>query len=126
MAGSMRSLGGGILSTVYIAILTNRLQSTIASRVPEALVKAGLPQSSILAWLQALTSDAGFGKVPGATSAINLAGVTAYDLASMAAFRTVFYASIAFSALAVFVNIFVSNVDDKMTNGVSATLKQKP
>lgn len=122
IAGSMRSLGGGILSTVYVAILTNRLQSTVARRVPAALVKAGLPLSSVPAWLAALTLGKGFGDVPGATPAIDLAGITSYEFASMAAFRTVLLASIAFSGLGVIVNFFVANVDHKMTDGIAATL----
>jgi hypothetical protein len=89
IAGSMRALISTIMSTVYVVVLTNRLTSTIASQVPAALIKAGLPASSIASWLNAFSNGAAtLGRVEGNTPAITAAGTQAYQITSADAFQT--------------------------------------
>jgi hypothetical protein len=60
--------------------------------------------------------------IPGFTPAIQKAGSLAYRVAYMDAYRTIFYVSIAFGALAILISFLIPNVDELMTGDVAATL----
>lgn len=122
LAGSIRFFIASISATIYTVILTNQLGDEIASQVPKALVKAGLPSSSVADFLADLTSGAGFDGVDGVTDSIIAAGVRAYKDANAAAYRTVFLASIAFSGVAVIASLLLPNVDSLLTGKVASTL----
>lgn len=124
MAGSIRSAISTIASTVYVVVLTNRLGQTIPAEVPPAVIRAGLPASSVAAFLAGFTT-ADFSKVPGLTPTITAVGVAAYKVASAHAYKTVFLTSIAFTGIAVIVSFWAPNVDDRMTQEVAATLHAK-
>ena len=104
-----------------MSVLYNRLGETIPALVPPALTAAGLPASSVPAFLTGLTTGS-FTKVPGLTDSILAAGTQAYKLANSQAYSTVFYTTIAFTGTAVVVSFFSPNVDDKMTRDVAVTL----
>lgn len=111
-------------ATVYSAVLTNRLTETIPEEVPPALVKAGLPASSVASFIKGITVGS-FDNVPGVTDSIVTAGLQAYKQANMDAYRTVFYTTIAFSGIGILLSFFVPNVDDRMTGEIAATLHQR-
>ncbi|CAK7200126.1 hypothetical protein SEUCBS139899_002816 [Sporothrix eucalyptigena] len=124
MAGSIRAAICAVLETVYITVLSNRLTQTIADQVPPALVDAGLPSSSVEAFLSAVavgTSEA-FAAVPGATASIIAVGMRAYKVANSDAYRTVYLTTIAFSSLAMVMTLFAPNTEKYMTSKVVATL----
>lgn len=120
-AGSIRSAISSVGSAVYITVLTNRLAQTIPTVVPPAVVAAGLPSSSVAAFIEGFTTGS-FTDVPGLTQSILAAGTRAYRIANSQAFRTVFYSTIAFTGLAVILSFFAPNVDDKMTGKIAVTL----
>ena len=120
-AGSIRSAISSVASAVYLTVLSNRLSTTIPALVPPALTAAGLPASSVPAFLSGLTTGS-FAKVPGLTDSILAAGTRAYKLANAQAYSTVFYTTIAFTGTAVIVSFFSPNVDDKMTRDVAVML----
>jgi hypothetical protein len=124
LAGSVRSIISSIAQTVYVTIFVNRLAKTIPTEVPAALVAAGLPSASVPGFLQAITAGSAdaFSKVPGATSSIIVIGLRAYKQANADAYRTVYYSTIAFSAVAVILTWFAPNTDHLMTGKVAATL----
>lgn len=124
VGGSMRSTVSTIGSAIYTAILTNRLVKTIPNEVPPKLIAAGLPTSSVEAFLSAITigTPTAFNNVPGLTPSIEATGIAAYKVASCQAYRTVFFSSIAFSALCVICACFTPDVEDWMTDKVVATL----
>ena len=103
--------------------MTNRLGETIPQQVPPALIKAGLPATSVPAFMQAfaLGADA-FTKVPGVTAQILAVGVRSYKEASADAYRTVYLSTIAFSGLAIILTWWAPNTDDLMSEKVAATL----
>lgn len=105
-------------------MLTTRLTETIPAQVPPALIEAGLPASSVPAFLSALTTGS-FVSVPGISDTIIVAGTTAYKWASSDAYQTVFIASLAFTGLGLITCIWVPNVEDRMTNDVAATLHER-
>jgi hypothetical protein len=124
MAGSIRSAISTVAATVYVVVLTNRLGATIPAEVPPAVIAAGLPKSSVAAFLAGFTTS-DFSDVPGLTPKITAVGIAAYKLANAHAYKTVFLTSIAFTGLAVIISFWAPNVDDKMTAEVAATLHEK-
>jgi len=127
VAGSVRAAISTISQTVYVVVLSNRLTTTISTQVPAALVKAGLPATSVVAFLSAITvgTPAAFEAVPGISESITAAGLRAYKVANADAYRTVFLTTIAFSGLALVLSCFVPNVEDRMTDDVAAALHNR-
>lgn len=121
IAGTVRSAISTVASTIYVAILTNRLGATIPAQVPPALINAGLPASSVASFIAAMTTGS-FEGIKGLTPQITEIGVAAYKNASAMAYRTVFLSTIAFSGVALVLSFFCPNVDDKMTSMVATVL----
>ena len=120
-AGSIRFLISSIAQTVYNIVLTNRLASERASKIPPALTNAGLPSSSVSAFLGQLTTK-NFTSVEGITPAIIAAGNRASQEASASAFSTVFLTTIAFTALAVACAACLPDIDKLLSDKVAVTL----
>ncbi|KJR86888.1 siderophore iron transporter [Sporothrix schenckii 1099-18] len=124
MAGSLRAAICAVLVAVYSTVLANRLTQTVSSEVPPAVVAAGLPQSSVAAFLAALaagTADA-FAAVPGITADIIAAGTQAYKVANADAYRTVYLSTIAFSGVALAMTWFAPDTEQYMSAKIVATL----
>ncbi|EXJ87481.1 hypothetical protein A1O3_04441 [Capronia epimyces CBS 606.96] len=124
--GSFRSLGGALAQAIYVTILTNKLKGELASKVPAAALKAGLPASSLPALFQAIAAEsaAAFAAVPGISTtivaAVELAEVEAYS----ASFQYVYYACIAFGGVGLITSLFITkNVDAEMTDFVAKKLE---
>ena len=127
VAGSVRAAISAVSAAVYSAVLSNRLTQTISSEVPSALIKAGLPTSSVPDFIAAIAvgTPEAFASVVGLTDTITKVGLRAYKVANADAYRTVFLTTIAFSGLALLLSFFVPNVDDRMTSDVVATLHNR-
>lgn len=121
MAGSIRSAISTIASSVYVVVLNNRMAQTVPSEVPSVLIEAGLPEASVPAFLQALTTGS-FGEIAGLTPQVQEIGTQAYKLASSHAFQTVYLTSIAFTGVAVIMSFWAPTVDDRLDGQVAATL----
>jgi trichothecene efflux pump TRI12 len=124
LATSIRNTVSTIGTAVYSVILSNRLAQTIPREVPPALISAGLPPSSVPAFLTGYAAG-NFSGVPGLDPAILEAGAAAYKMASAHAYRTVFLATIAFSAVAIICALFTADASKIMTNDVAATLHNR-
>ncbi|KAH8647972.1 fungal trichothecene efflux pump [Xylariales sp. PMI_506] len=127
LGGSCRSFVSTLGETVYDVILANRLAHTIPEEVPKALAAAGLPPGSTSAFLVAYSegTQAAFDAVPGLNSTILAVGTAAYKTASADAYRTVFYSTIAFSAVGLLLTLFIPNIDDRLTGKVTITLHER-
>jgi hypothetical protein len=127
VAGSLRAAISAVSSAVYTAVLSNRLSQTISSEVPSALIKAGLPATSVADFIAAISigTPAAFSKVAGISDSITAAGLSAYKVANADAYRTVFLTTIAFSGLALVLSFFVPNVEERLTGDVAATLHNR-
>lgn len=122
-AGSVRAAICAVLVAIYVSIMTNRLGETVPAQVPPALIDAGLPAASVPAFLQALSlGSQALQAVPGITDQILATGYRAYQDASADAYRTVYLATIAFSALSIILTWWAPNTDDLMSGKVAATL----
>jgi len=125
VAGSARSLISTVATTIYSVVLTARLQHTIPSEVPPALISAGLPAASVSDFITALSTGntAALEKIEGFTPIILEAGQMAYKWANSQAYQTVFLTSIAISGLATLSALFIPrNLDHLMTMEVTSTL----
>ena len=109
----------------YSVILSNRLATTIGSQLPPALIAAGLPTTSVASFIAAFSVGAtAFEAVPGITPEILAIGTNAYQHANADAYRTVFFANMAFSGVAIVCSLLLPNVDHLLTGQVATTLHQ--
>lgn len=122
LAGSIRFFITSIAATVYNVVLTNRLGETVPSQVPPAVVEAGLPESSVVDFMTALTTGAGFDAVKGVSDSIVAAGLRAYKEANAEAYRTIFFVSIAFSVIALICSLCLPDIDAMLSGKVAQTL----
>ncbi|KIW32624.1 uncharacterized protein PV07_04155 [Cladophialophora immunda] len=124
LSGCIRSLLGSVSSAIYSAVLRSRLNHTVPAHVTPAVVAAGLPKSSVEAFVQALSigTSAAFDKVEGVTPGIIAAGTQAYRVANVDAYRTVFLSSLAFGGLCIILNLMIPNVDKLMNRDIAVRL----
>lgn len=128
LGASIRAAICAILVAVYTTILSNRLTQTTATIVPPALVKAGLPAGSIADFIKTMAAVgtaapvSSYAGIKGVTKSILAAGVQAYQIANVEAYKTVYLSTIAFSGLAIVLTFFAPNTEKYMTNSVAATL----
>lgn len=124
IAGAVRTFIASIASTMFTLTLNTRLGTTIPNKVPGAVLEAGLPASSIPAFMMALRIG-NFTKVPGVTPAIRMVGIQAYQWAYTEAFKTVWLVSLAFTGCAIIAAVLSPNVESLMTNKIGATLGRR-
>jgi hypothetical protein len=124
VAGSIRGIVSAICLSVYTTVLSNRLTETISTRVPTALVNAGLPSSSVESFIAAISvgTPAAFKQVSGVNANIIAVGLRAYKVANADAYRTVYLSTIAFSAFGLILSFFGKSTDRLMSDSVAATL----
>lgn len=109
IAGSARSAISTVASTVYTVVLSHREATTLSTIVPDRLTAAGLPPSSVSEYMTAIAAGgapSALAAVKGLTPRIEAAGTLAYRVAYLAAYRSVFYTSIAFGVLAIGITFF--------------------
>jgi hypothetical protein len=124
VGATIRGVVATIATTIYVVVLSNRLETTIPAIVPPALMKAGLPASSIEGFIEGIGAGS-FAGVVGITPAIIAAGTAAYKQAQVEAFRTIFLVAIGFSGSVLILTFFFPNLKEKMTNDVGALLRDK-
>ncbi|KAI1614121.1 fungal trichothecene efflux pump [Exophiala viscosa] len=123
LVNSVRSAGGAVGVAIFSSLLADRVTSTWARDIGRTLLQAGLPATSLAAFLAALPLG-NFGSVPGATSAIIKLALEAQKSVYVNAFRLIYCVTVAFGGLAIIGALFVANVDDKLTNQVNVQLDQ--
>ena len=110
-----------------MAILENKVTENTASDVVPALLKAGLPESSVEKLLTALASgsSSAIAAVPGITTQIlALAGTTLKEAYSQS-FKIVFLATIPFGVVALIAAFFTKDIDSRLTHNVVRRLDQR-
>lgn len=122
--GSIRFTITTIATTVYNAILSNRLAVTVPNITVPAVIQAGLPESSVPAFLSALSggSTDALSAVPSITPAIIQAGLQAYKQANIQAYHTLFLSTLAFAGLGILILPFFADVDQAMTDDITTVL----
>ena len=125
VAFSARAIGGAFGSAVLTAIINGKLNSNYAKDVGNAAMNAGLPESSVDAFLQALQDESGSGisSVPGLNEDITQEAVNASQLVYAAAYRLAWSSIIPFVVLAIVALACLRNVKDLMTEKVEAPIE---
>lgn len=98
-------------ATVYTVVLSHRVTTTLSTIVPERVIAAGLPPNSVVDYMTAVAeggTPSALAAVKGLTPQIEVVGALAYRVAYLAAYRTVFYTSIAFGVVAIGITFFSS------------------
>ncbi|ERT01155.1 hypothetical protein HMPREF1624_02396 [Sporothrix schenckii ATCC 58251] len=124
LAGSIRFFLSCIASTIYTVVLRARSAVTIPAAVAPAVEQAGLPASSVPAFLDGFTTGS-FTNVSGLTPDIMAVGTKAYYVGNFDAYRTVFLVTLAFTGMAFVAGILLPNdIDKYLTDRVHVTLHQ--
>ncbi|KAF7359253.1 putative HC-toxin efflux carrier TOXA [Mycena sanguinolenta] len=121
LAFSARAIGGAFGSAILDAIINNKLASYDAD-VGAAAVAAGLPTSSVPAFLQALAGGMA-STVPGATDAVIAAANAASHNAYARAYRFSWIPIIPFVLLGIACIVCLQGVAELMTEHVEATVE---
>ncbi|GAB1736026.1 hypothetical protein NU219Hw_g6080t1 [Hortaea werneckii] len=124
LAFSARAIGGAFGSAVLDAIINGKIARTWSSKVANAALKAGLPENSASALLDAIGSGEGVNEVPGVTSAIAEASLDASHWAYAHAYRLAWWSIFPFVALALIAVLCLKDVKDQMTEKVEATVEK--
>lgn len=119
LAGSIRFFITNIAAIVYNVTLTNRLREIIPERVPAVVIKAGLPEISIIDFITALITSAPFKAIKGISDSIIAVGVAVYKEANAEAYRMVFFVSIAFSVIALIYAYCLPNINKLFSGKVA-------
>ena len=103
-----------------MAILNNKVASNTDSHVVPALLKAGLPESSVEELLTSLASgsSSAIAAVPGVTSKIIAVAGATLKQAYFEFFKIVFLATIPFGAIALAASLFSKDIDSRLTHNV--------
>jgi hypothetical protein len=115
LLASIRSAGFSIALPVYIAILNNRLFTTLPNIVGGVAVDAGLSPSKVPDLLSAISART-LDQMPGLTKPIAAAVITALPNAYAAAFKTVYLASLGFGAIAIVGSLLSKDARKHLTN----------
>lgn len=111
--GLLRSMGGACGVAIYSAIFQAKATTIIPERVSEAVLSAGLPQTSLPKFLEVLTgvvTDKSLQTIPGVTAQIIEAGTLALHNAYLSSFRYVWYTCTAFGVVALICSFFIKDV----------------
>ncbi|KIW23924.1 uncharacterized protein PV07_12085 [Cladophialophora immunda] len=115
-----RTVCGSIFTTIYLAILQNKLLFAIAQRVPAAAEAAGLPASSLKDVLTAASvgTAAALDKVPGMNPAIATQIMDALVEARVWSYKFIYLASIPINFCAVVAAFFIKDYDPLLSSHV--------
>ncbi|KAL4898370.1 siderophore iron transporter [Aspergillus ambiguus] len=121
---SIRAVTGTIATSIYVCIYSNRLNAFLPQDIIPAVEKAGLPSSSISQLMKAVAQGAttAINRIPGMNDAVQAALDEATKHAYAHAFKIVYLSSLGFSGLAIIAALFVTDVDQYMTDFVNKTV----
>ncbi|KAE9376328.1 putative siderophore iron transporter [Stipitochalara longipes BDJ] len=123
---STRAVAVAMFTAIYSAVVNNRLNNYIPSYVAPAAIRAGLPITSVPAFVGALAADenAALLEVPGITPLVILSGVTALKQAFADGLRVVFIIAAPFGAAACVACFFLGDLKSVMNYHVDAPLEE--
>lgn len=122
---SSRAVAATIFTAIYAAALSGRLNKYIPSYTAKAALSAGLPASSVRAFVEALAGSdtAALAKIPGVTPKIIALGVAALKQAFADAVRVVYIIAAPFGALACIACLFLGDMRETMNYRVDAPIE---
>ncbi|KAK9435055.1 siderophore iron transporter [Metarhizium brunneum] len=125
LAITSRAVSVAVFTVIFSIAFTERLQPNIASQVPMAALKAGLPVSSVEAFVGALAARdmAALSQIQGVTPQIIAAGIQALKQAFADSIRVVFIIAAPFGALACLLCWFLDDQSKEMNYRVDAPIE---
>jgi hypothetical protein len=122
---SSRAVAATVFTAIYAAALSSRLGKDIPSYTAKAALSAGLPVSSLHAFVEALASGntAALAKIPGVTPKIIGLGVAALKQALADSIRVVYIIAAPFGALACIACLFLGDLRKTMNYRVDAPVE---
>lgn len=123
---SVRAIASGVATAIYLAVFNARITSNLPSYIAKAATEAGLPDSSIPAFIGALTSNniTSLESVTGATPHIIAEGVSALGFAYADSIRIVYIIAAPFGLLACAMVYFLPDMKKTMNYHVDAPIKE--
>ena len=122
---SSRSVAATVFTAIYSAALNNGLGKNLPNYVSKAVVSAGLPPSSVPAFIKALSGGdtAALSTIPGVTPKIIGLGVAALKQAFADSLRVVYEIAAPFGALACIACLFLGDMKKTMNYRVDAPVE---
>ena len=113
-----------VFTAIYAAALQDRLAKTVPLQVGNAVVGAGLPTSSVEAFVKAISSGMSTSDIPGVTHGIVQAGMQAYPQAQADGFRVVYIIAAPFGVVACIACFFLGDLRETMNYRVDAPVER--
>jgi hypothetical protein len=124
LAGVTRFAGGALAISVYTTIEKNVLTKYSLKLIPAAALGAGLPASSLTAFMEALPLGAtALAQVPGITTEAIIAGGAALQQAYVHALRVTALSSLSFGILAIIACVCCNDIGHKMNEKIEVFLE---
>ncbi len=122
---STRAVSAAMFTAIYSAVINGRISKYVPSYVAEAAVRAGLPISSVPAFVGALASNniTALPQIPGVTPMVIAAGVKALKQAFADGIRAVFMIAAPFGAVACIACFFLGDMKHVMNYHVDAPME---
>ena len=123
---SSRAVAASSFTAIYGATLTSGISSKLPAYIAEAAIKAGLPATSVPAFVGAIASKdvAAIPTIPGVTPEIIGAGVAAAQQALADSFRNIYIIAAPFGALAVIGCFFLGDLSKTMHYRIDAPMEE--
>ncbi|GAB1194715.1 hypothetical protein APSETT444_003962 [Aspergillus pseudonomiae] len=120
-----RAIAASVFTAIFSAASSARLKTYIPEYVSKAALHAGLPKSSIEAFVKALSSDdsAALESIKGVNSEILNSGIHALKQAYADGFRVVYIIAVPFSVVACIASLFLGDLKKAMNYGVDAPME---
>ncbi|KAJ5175113.1 uncharacterized protein N7482_000990 [Penicillium canariense] len=120
-----RAIAASVFTAIYYAASNARLENYIPQYISKAALQAGLPQSSVNAFVEALSSndDASLKNISGITSEIISSGVSALRQAYADGLRVVFIIAVPFGVIACVASLYLGDLKKAMNYGVDAPIE---
>lgn len=127
VCNSATFIGGAIAVTIYTAVFKNKIQIILPAELTRSALEAGLPSSSIEAFLLAFSSgnSTGLLGVPGVTPGVIAAVSEASKKAYADSFRYIWYILTAFAGFCGISALFYTSTKKYMTREVAAPAKTR-
>ncbi|KAM0755149.1 putative siderophore iron transporter [Meredithblackwellia eburnea MCA 4105] len=127
VVATSRAVGASIFTSIYTSAATDSLGKKTPAYIAEAGLKAGLPPSSLGAFIGVIAASKPFSvasAVPGVTAEVYAAGMTAYHQAIAQGYRVVYYICLPFAVIGLILCFFLPDFTSLMNFRVDAPVEE--
>ena len=124
LISSSRAVAATVFTAIYAAALQDRLAKLVPQQVGDAVIEAGLPATSVPAFVKAISGGMSTSDLPGVTQGIVQAGMQAYGQAQADGFRVVYIIAAPFGVVACIACFFLGDLRETMNYRVDAPVEE--